>query len=341
MKPVLLVALLSLSSFGLIGNFNDSNLTVGLFSQPIGAVSTNTGTIIPVKGPDAPVAVTATFDRVPETFGWRSDLQSYQFDSTTSNIKFSNNIGNLAENKLTVALWMQMDDFTGEKSIWAKVIDFGKKIVIHRQHTDTFEIRVCDGSGSSFIDFLRPEGNAEPTKWFSLITVIDVTQAENTERIKVYINGIPCAIAGTPGAIPAALPNLINVPLRVGGWGHDAPKVGINGEIKYMLTFNTAKTAADVSALYALGPDLGGLTMDSTGNLCCPTASNYHLNQMNFVNVYPVDIKQVRYGVDLIGRRINTRVLTGGIVLNRNKTMNTGLSSGYYLIRNTGFQTRE
>jgi hypothetical protein len=235
-----------------------------------------------------------------------------------------------------------MDDLTHEKNIWAKVVDVATKIVIHRQHTDTFQIRVCDGSSKSLTSFLRPAGNAEPNTWFSLITIIDVTQAVNTDRIKVYVNGIPCAIAGTPGLIPDAFPYLDTVPLRVGGWGTD-PMVGIKGEIKYMLTFNTAKTAADVSALYALGPDLGGLALDNTGKLISTvTFTSYnHQRQARTAEIHSgYSNNQIRYGAfDLSGRKIDTRILTGGAALNSNQTMYTGHSSGFYLIKSTDLQS--
>ncbi len=343
MKFLPVIAAMCLSSYAMVGNFDDSNLTIGLFKQSEGSLSTNTGNVIPVIGPNAPALVTATFDRVPANYGWRSDLQSYCFDSTTSNIKFSNDIGSFAENKLTVACWLKMADLTREKNIWAKVVSYTTKIVIHRQHTDTFEIRVCDGNGKTFIDFLRPAGNADPNTWFSLITVIDVTQAENTDRIKVYINGIPCAIAGTPGVIPTALPYLDTTALRVGGWGAGDPKVGINGEMKYMLTFNTAKSPAEVSALYALGPDLGGLALDSNGKLYSTATyiSYHHQKRIKSAGVNSYGTNQIRFrAVDLLGRNVDTRILTGGSTLNNNHKVQPG-RSGYYILRKTDSQTGE
>jgi hypothetical protein len=119
--------------------------------------------------------------------------------------------------------------------------------------------------------------------------------------------------------------------------------VGIKGEIKYMLTFNTAKTAADVSALYALGPDLGGLALDNTGKLISTvTFTSYnHQRQARTAEIHSgYSNNQIRYGAfDLSGRKIDTRILTGGAALNSNQTMYTGHSSGFYLIKSTDLQS--
>lgn len=340
MKSSMLLLLMWSLSSALVGSFNDTNLTIGLFKQPAGTASKNTGTVIPVKGPAAPASVSATFNLVPETCGWRSDLESYRFDSTKSNIVFSKDIGSLADNKLTVACWMRMAEFSVEKNIWAKVVSYTKKIVIHRQHLDTFQIRVSDGS-LAYINFLRPAGTAEPNTWFSLVTVINVNEAINTDRIRVYVNGIPCAMAGTFGTIPDALPFVDTVALRVGGWGAGDPKVGINGEMKYMLTFNSVKTAADVGALYTLGPDLGGLLLDSTGALYSPPTYTYHNRQKEQPNLTAIgSYGQKRYSVvDLSGRKITMKVLTGNAELSTAHIRHRGQSSGYYLIRKTDSQS--
>jgi hypothetical protein len=222
------------------------------------------------------------------------------------------------------------------------VVDVATKIVIHRQHSDTFEIRVCNGNSKSIIDFLRPAGNAEPNTWFSLITVIDVTQAENIDRIKVYVNGIPCAIARTLEAIPSAFPYLDTVPLKIGGWGDD-PRVGIDGEIEYMLTFNTAKTAAEVSALYALGPDLGGLALDANGHLYSTSTvvSYFQQKHVRPTEILSGSISQKKYGVfDVSGRKVSMRVLAGGAAQN-NQLLPACGSSGFYLIRKTDAQSGE
>jgi hypothetical protein len=334
MKPALLLLLMWSLSSALVGSFNDTNLTIGLFKQPANTASKNTGTVIPVKGPAAPVAVSATFNLVPETFGWRSDLESFRFDSSTSNIIFSRDIGSLADNKLTVACWMRMNEFSVEKNIWAKVVSYTKKIVIHRQHLDTFQIRVSDGT-LAYLNFLRPAGTAEPNTWFSMVTVINVNEPVNTDRIRVYINGIPCAAAGGSGTIPDALPYVDTVALRVGGWGAGDPKVGINGEMKYMLTFNTARTAADIAALHALGPDLGGLLLDSTGRLYSPPAFTWYDRNKEMKNTLNIGSNRGnRYSVvDLSGRKITMKILPGNASLENNYISQSGHSSGYYLIR--------
>lgn len=333
MKPALLLLLMSSLSSALVGSFNDTNLTIGLFKQPTGTASKNTGTIVPVKGPAAPSSVSATFNLVPETFGWRSDLECYRFDSTKSNIVISKDIGSLADNKLTVACWMRMAEFSVEKNIWAKVVSYTKKIVIHRQHLDTFQIRISDGS-LAYINFLRPAGTAEPDTWFSLVTVINVNETINTDRIKVYVNGIPCAMAGTIGTIPDALPYVDTVALRMGGWGAGDPKVGINGEMKYMLTFNTARTAADIAALHALGPDLGGLHLDSTGRLYSPQTFTWYDRNKEKTNILTIGSHSGdRYRVvDLIGRKVTMKILPGSASLNNTRIRHSGRSSGYYLI---------
>ncbi|MBN1601774.1 MAG: hypothetical protein JW915_09205 [Chitinispirillaceae bacterium] len=334
MKPALLLLLMSSLSSALVGSFNDTNLTIGLFKQPAGIASKNTGTIIPVKGPAAPSSVSATFNLVSETYGWRSDLECYRFDSTKSNIVFSKDIGSLADNKLTVACWMRMAEFSVEKNIWAKVVSYTKKIVIHRQHPDTFQIRISDGS-LAYVNFLRPVGTAEPDTWFSLVTVINVNETINTDRIKVYVNGIPCAMAGTIGTIPDALPYVDTVALRVGGWGAGDPRVGINGEMKYMLTFNTARTAADIAALYALGPDLGGLLLDSTGRLYSPQTFTWYDRNKEMKNTLNIGSnRENRYSVvDLSGRKITMKILPGNASMKNNYISQSGHSSGYYLIR--------
>jgi hypothetical protein len=249
------------------GAFDTTGLITGLFRQPQGTASKNTGTIIPVRGPAAPdTIITATLESMPETYGWREDLGSYKFNKISTNIVFSKNIGDIITGgKFSVAGRMKTASFTGQSSIWGKVLSGTAKIVVHYHNNDTFQIRLCNGNAASTVDFIKPAGHGGPDEWFNLVVSIDVTQAVE-DRIKVYVDGIAC-VKGTIGLaeIPNAIPDVRNTTHRFGGWGSTAPTTGIDGEINYMLLFNRALPLEEAINLTALGSDLGGLWIDSSG----------------------------------------------------------------------------
>lgn len=269
MKKLLLIFLLAVRVMGAVGPFNDTGLTIGLFKQPPGTASKNTGTLVVVRGPAAPdTVITATMELMPDTCGWRADLESFKFTPTTSNIIITRNIGDYTNRQMTIATRLKMEPFTAQKNIWGKVLTGTVKIVVHYHNVDTIQMRVCNGSSASTMDFVRPSGHAESNTWFNLVAVIDLTQAVATDRIRVYIDGIQCARGNTGTAeIPSTMPVLGTTTLRVGGWGTGDPNVGINGEMKYMLTYNRAFTQSDAVALHNLGPNLGGLELNNDGSL--------------------------------------------------------------------------
>jgi hypothetical protein len=250
-----------------VGLFDSSGLTVGLFPQPIGTASQNTGSIVGIRGPRAPGVVTGTLTNMTTGYGWRVDSTNYRFDSTQSYISLGNNIGTFTD-KMTIATYVKMPNVTTTigKSIWAKLSGPTARIVLHRQRDDTFDLRVCNGSSTSVIK-RKPTTPIVANEWFSAIMVIDLSQSVNIDRAKLYINGILCPVVGTPGVLPSTLPTLTTSDLRLGGWGSGDPTAAINGDIKYSLTFNTAKTVEEVAAIYALGPDLGGLGLKTDGSL--------------------------------------------------------------------------
>jgi len=278
-------------------SFNDSGPITGLFRQPQGTASKNTGTIIPIRGPAAPdTIITATLESMPDTCGWREDLGSYKFNKTSTNIVFSENIGDIITGgKFSVAGRMKTPSFTGQSNVWGKVLSASVKIVVHYHNNDTFQIRLCNGNSASTVDFIKPSGHGSPDEWFNLVVSIDVTQAVE-DRIKVYVDGISC-VKGTIGLaeIPNAIPEVRSTTHRFGGWGTTAPTVGIDGEINYMLLFNRVINQDEAINLTTLGSDLGGKYINSTGSFV----------SLNISKILP---KKLRINSNSIGLNIEPKL---------------------------------
>ena len=186
----------------------------------------------------------------------------------------SSNEDSTARKKFTISGWYKLGnngDGGGWKGFWSAAVDSNNYSSL-KQNSDgqiVFEQK-SSGTGVSWTSTGKYRDFAS---WYHIVVAYDSTQASNTDRVKVYINGTQPA--GTYGSFTQD---------QEGFWGNSSATAGIgrynnNTGSSYMYTGYMTHVACTVG--YALAPTVFGETDSTTGEWKirgAPTGISYSAN---------------------------------------------------------------
>ena len=163
-----------------------------------------------------------------------------------------------ARKKFTISGWYKLagnGDAGGWKGFWAAATD-GNNYSSLKQNADGYIIFEQKSSGTG-VSWTSTSKYRDYSSWYHIMVAYDSTQASNTDRVKVYING---SIApGTHGSF---------VQNEEGFWGNSAATAGVgrynnNTGDSYMYTGYMTHVVCTIG--YALAPTVFGETDSTTG----------------------------------------------------------------------------
>ena len=163
-----------------------------------------------------------------------------------------------ARKKFTISGWYKLaanGDAGGWKGFWSAATD-GSNYSSLKQNADGFIIFEQKSSGTG-VTWTSSARYRDYSSWYHIMVAYDSTQASNTDRVKVYING---SIApGTHGSFTQD---------QEGFWGNSASTAGLgrynsNTGSSYMYTGYATHIVGTIG--YALAPTVFGETDSTTG----------------------------------------------------------------------------
>jgi Concanavalin A-like lectin/glucanases superfamily/Secretion system C-terminal sorting domain len=136
--------------------------------------------------------------------------------------------------KFTIETWAKVNSTSVWNRVFNKSFNTSNRIVLESDPTGKLYVNVSNGA-NSFGE--TAAGIVVAGQWYHLAVVYDGTQATNSNRLKLYINGAPTALVY--GAIPSATNNN-TAPLIFGS-------SGFNGTIDEVRVWNTNLSAATIA----------------------------------------------------------------------------------------------
>lgn len=259
----------------MIGSFDDTGMVFSLFKQP--SPSFNSGNAIVAKGSQYPVGgVSSALTSMEETYGWRKDLGAFRFDGVNDYI----NLGDVAAlnnvNKFTILIWFNRSSVNTYETLmskWAGNSDRVELLFFSLSGVDSLAMVNCKTAVLEYVSF--PSASVLPASQDNCVIVTyDGTDAIPANRIKMYANGTVQSTTMS-GTIQSSTSNsLSGTSLKVGSYA--TADSAFAGTIKNFTLFNVTKTTEEAAALYALGPDFGGLLLKSDGTLYKPRKNISH-----------------------------------------------------------------
>jgi hypothetical protein len=190
-----------------------------------------------------------------------------EFNGSDSNV----NVGDVAElnsvERFTIAFWMNQDVIDTQDNIFRKGAVAGTRIrIIVIVAGGLLRFEVLGNVAYGALDY---SAVISALQWHHVIVVFDGSLVGNSERLKVYVDGIQVSLAFT-GSIPAATSNLSGSDASIG-----FTSGSFDGKLDDFRIYNVALTEAEVQALAAfLTPVLDSVTNDGDGETVTLTVSN-------------------------------------------------------------------
>jgi hypothetical protein len=236
----------------------------GILPGCTGQVDTNSGTLWHYKGPNYPAGGIA-----PQLVNFEASYglvkPALKFDGVNDYINAGVDIGDVSGGKLTLYMWIKQADVSATDYFFRKI-----------GATSSYNLTVLSTSGQLQIYFRNGGSNYAYIPNYSSIVAdntvflleikIDVSQSTDALRLKVKINNNPITLAFS-GATPTTFPNLTQS-AEIGGRSDSASS--LDGDILGCLFYNDVKTDEEDTAIYNLGPTLGGLRLLESGILVEP-----------------------------------------------------------------------
>jgi Concanavalin A-like lectin/glucanases superfamily len=136
--------------------------------------------------------------------------------------------------KFTIETWVKVNSTGIWNHVFNKSVNTSNRIVLESDPTGKLYANVSNGA-NAFAQ--TAAGTVVAGQWYHLAMVYDGTQGTNSNRLKLYINGMPAAL--TYGMIPSSTNN--NTASLIFGFG------GFNGTIDEVRVWNTNLSAATIA----------------------------------------------------------------------------------------------
>ncbi len=187
--------------------------------------------------------------------GDRHSLYSMEFDSNNSSYIGCGVISELVSTtKFSVSGWFYFDSVANSKTLFSYggntgTFQFSMTVQTHANGNLIFVIaNATNDSGGNYI-----QTNLAPvlttSTWYHIVCTYDGSQADNTDKAKIYINGTEVAYATGAGTIPETTSTSTG-PFNIGKWelsgGNDRY---FDGKIDEVAVFNTTLNLSQVQAL--------------------------------------------------------------------------------------------
>jgi hypothetical protein len=197
--------------------------------------------------------IVATRTNMGTGYGFKKNVQAERFDGVNDHINLGTNIGNLSSNKFTFCVWINPAALNSTTPLFYKGTGTSTRLQLSIDTANNLYIYINAGTNSAYISANELIAN----EWNHIAIMY------NAGMMTGYINGQNKSVVITGAGLPSILPDLSSYNALIGA----SSLSYFNGYIKSILFSNNVFTASDITNLYALGPDLGGLRLTSTGEL--------------------------------------------------------------------------
>ncbi|MBU6389917.1 hypothetical protein KGQ31_00010 [Patescibacteria group bacterium] len=185
--------------------------------------------------------------------------QALAFNGTNQYVNngYFTNIDN--QNALTISAWIKVKSFSDYEAIFSKyassatlryeVTLAGAGLYGVGTNNKNILWSIGNGSGSSY--GYTTSNLLSANSWFHIVTVYNGSGSTDSDKAKIYINGVQQTVAFSGTAIPSAGPNIGNVNATIGERNNGS--IYWNGSIDDLRVYNRALSAGEVQQLYNMG----------------------------------------------------------------------------------------
>ena len=202
---------------------------------------------------------------LPSTALVSSDLQfespysnfSLDFDGTNDYINCSVNSSLVSATNFSLSGWFYFDSVANNKTLYSYGGATGTN-----QYSITAQTHASGNLIFVIADAVTDAGNnyiqtnlasvLTTSTWYHIVCTYDGSQAGNTDKAKIYINGTEVAYAAGLGTIPATT-SASTGPFNIGQWELGGSNRFFNGKIDEIAIFSSTLTQAQISQVYNNG----------------------------------------------------------------------------------------
>ena len=184
---------------------------------------------------------------------------SLDFDGTADYIDCGVNSSLVSVTNFSLSGWFYFDSVANNKTLYSYggntgTNQYSMTIQTHASGNLIFVIaNATTDAGSNYIQTNLASVLTTST-WYHIVCTYDGSQAGNTDKAKIYINGTEAAYAAGAGTIPATTSASTGT-FNIGRW----EGIGryFNGKITEVSIFNYALTSANITSIYGTGSAIG------------------------------------------------------------------------------------
>lgn len=171
---------------------------------------------------------------LPDVFEFGLLGYAISLDGTNDYINVPDSASLSPTARFSLDLWVYQDAASGSRVIAAKGPDPAVSWLVR---IDTSTLRVFIGNTADYGECAAPSTGA----WHHLVVVFDGSLTGNSNRLKVWIDGVQQSL-GFTGTIPSSIPNTSEA-LQLGAWNGGT---NFNGDLDEVAFYNTALTASEI-----------------------------------------------------------------------------------------------
>ena len=98
--------------------------------------------------------------------------------------------------KFTVSFWLKRGKINSEQCVWTTRLDSGNNTLFKFNANDTFTFK-CNKSNADALVLTSNALFRDASGWYNFVIAVDTTQSTDTNRIKIYVNGVQETSLGT------------------------------------------------------------------------------------------------------------------------------------------------
>ena len=98
--------------------------------------------------------------------------------------------------KFTISFWLKRSKLSSEQCVWTTRLDSGNNTLFKFNANDTFTFK-CNKSNADALVLTSNALFRDVSGWYNVVIAVDTTQSTDTNRVKIYINGVQETSFGT------------------------------------------------------------------------------------------------------------------------------------------------
>ena len=98
--------------------------------------------------------------------------------------------------KFTISFWLKRSKLSSEQCVWTTRLDSGNNTLFKFNANDTFTFK-CNKSNADALVLTSNALFRDASGWYNVVIAVDTTQSTDTNRVKIYINGVQKTSFGT------------------------------------------------------------------------------------------------------------------------------------------------